>query len=84
MPVHGQELHAADLLLLLGFLEVCLQHAQGNVPEVVHWKKKTQRELFSRAAGLQGKPAASTTLNKIKEKIITGGNPTRVFKLLLP
>lgn len=39
MPVHRQELHAADLLLLLGFLEVCLQHAQGNVPEVVHWKK---------------------------------------------
>lgn len=39
VPVHGQELHPADLLLLLGFPEVRLQHAQGNVPEVVHWKR---------------------------------------------
>lgn len=39
VPVHREELHPADLLLLLGFLEVRLQHAQGNAPEVVHWKR---------------------------------------------
>jgi len=39
VPVDRQELHPADLLLLLGSLEVRLQHAQGNVPEVVHWKR---------------------------------------------
>lgn len=42
-----------------------------------------EHELLQRSTGLQGKPAASTTLNKIKEKIITRGNPTRVFNLLL-
>lgn len=40
VPVHGQEFHPADLLLLLGFLEVRLQHAQGNAPEVVHWERE--------------------------------------------
>lgn len=59
VPVHRQELHPANLLLLLGLLEVCLQHAEGDVPEVIHCKTE---QLLWRSTRPWGQP----TLNTIK------------------
>lgn len=64
MPVHRQELHPADLLLLLGFLEVGLQHAQGHSPEIVHWEEKESTVSSSDSASSPNQPIALTVLSE--------------------
>lgn len=64
VPVHRQELHPANLLLFLGLLEVCLQHAEGDVPEIIHCKTE---ELLWRSTRLWGQPVAPTAFSTMKD-----------------
>jgi len=36
VPLDGEELHAADGVIILGLLKVTLQQFQRHAPEVVH------------------------------------------------